>query len=157
MRILALDQASRVTGYAIFEDDNLIDSGTFTLTDDDVGERLVQLRNTIINFIEQQKINVVLFEDIQLQAGAAGVTTYKVLAEVFGVIQELVTEKAIEYHIIHSQTWKSALNIKGKARTEQKRNAQAYVADTFNLKVTQDAADAICIGAAYIKSNKSAF
>ena len=157
MKILAIDQSSRCNGYAIFENDQLIDSGTFTLMPDDVGERLVQLRNEIIKFIQYNQIDVVLFEDIQLQSGMAGVTTYKVLAEVFGVIQELVTELGIEYHIVHSQTWKSALNIKGKARAEQKKNAQAYVNNTYNIKVTQDAADAICIGASYLKNNESAF
>lgn len=157
MKILAIDQSSRCNGYAIFENDQLIDSGTFTLMPDDIGERLVQLRNEIIKFIQYNQIDVVLFEDIQLQSGMAGVTTYKVLAEVFGVIQELVTELGIEYHIVHSQTWKSALNIKGKARAEQKKNAQAYVNNTYNIKVTQDAADAICIGASYLKNNESAF
>lgn len=157
MKILALDQASRTSGYAIFEDNQLIDSGTFTLVQDDVGERLVELRDTIIKFIDNNQIELVLFEDIQLQAGNAGVTTYKVLAEVFGVIQELLTERGIEYQIVHSQTWKSILNIKGRSRPEQKKNAQMYVLNTFNKKVSQDTADAICIGSSYIKQNESAF
>lgn len=157
MRILAIDQSSRCNGYAIFENNELIETGTFTLTSDDVGERLVQLREEVTKFIKDNQIDIVLFEDIQLQSGIAGVTTYKVLAEVFGVIQELVTELGIEYHIVHSQTWKSALNIKGKARAEQKKNAQTYVNNTYNIKVSQDAADAICIGSSYIKQNESAF
>lgn len=157
MKILAIDQSSRCNGYSVFEDGELKESGTFTLTQEDIGERLVKLRDTIIALIEEQKIDIVLFEDIQLQNGNAGVTTYKVLAEVFGVIQELLTEKGIEHHIVHSQTWKSVLNIKGRTRPEQKKNAQAYVLNTFGVKVAQDAADAICIGAAYIKENQSAF
>ena len=157
MRILAIDQSSRCNGYAIFENNELIDSGTFTLTQEDIGERLVELREKIIRFIEDNQIELVLFEDIQLQAGNAGVTTYKVLAEVFGVIQELLTEKGIEYQIVHSQTWKSVLNIKGRSRPEQKKNAQMYVLNTFNKKVSQDTADAICIGSSYIKQNESAF
>lgn len=157
MKTLAIDQSSRCNGYAIFENNELIETGTFTLTSDDVGERLVQLREEVIKFIKDNQIDIVLFEDIQLQSGMAGVTTYKVLAEVFGVIQELVTELGIEYHIVHSQTWKSALNIKGKARAEQKKNAQTYVNNTYNIKVSQDAADAICIGASYLKNNESAF
>lgn len=157
MKILAIDQSSRCNGYAIFENNELIETGTFTLTSDDVGERLVQLREEVTKFIDNNQIELVLFEDIQLQAGNAGVTTYKVLAEVFGVIQELLTEKGIEYQIIHSQTWKSILNIKGRSRPEQKKNAQMYVLNTFNKKVSQDTADAICIGSSYIKQNESAF
>lgn len=157
MKILAIDQSSRCNGYAIFENNELIETGTFTLTSDDVGERLVQLREEVTKFIDNNQIELVLFEDIQLQAGNAGVTTYKVLAEVFGVIQELLTERGIEYQIVHSQTWKSILNIKGRSRPEQKKNAQMYVLNTFNKKVSQDTADAICIGSSYIKQNESAF
>lgn len=44
-------------------------------------------------------------------------------------------------------TWKSKLGIKGVRRDEQKRNAQAYVQNTYGKKVSQDESDAICIGA----------
>jgi hypothetical protein len=44
LRLLALDQASRTTGYAIFQDNELLKSGTFTLKSDDIGERLVDYR-----------------------------------------------------------------------------------------------------------------
>jgi ribosomal protein L7Ae-like RNA K-turn-binding protein len=43
-----------------------------------------------------------------------GITTYKTLAEVLGVAEEICSEKKIPYQIVSSQTWKSALGIKGK-------------------------------------------
>lgn len=160
MRILALDQSSRCTGYAIFEDDTLIDSGTFTLTNPDMGIRLVKFRDKVNHLIENNNIDEVAFEDIQLQNNAAhnmGVTTYKALAEILGVLTELVQEKNIPYKIIPSVTWKSELNIKGKQRPEQKKNAQAYVANTYSKKVSQDESDAICIGACYLKQKNSVY
>ena len=66
MRLLALDQASRTSGYAIFEDDKLINSGTFTLKSDDVGERLVDYRKHIEKLICDNDIEEVAFEDIQM-------------------------------------------------------------------------------------------
>jgi hypothetical protein len=63
----------------------------------------------------------------------------------------------IPHEIIHSQTWKSGLDIKGRDRAAQKRNAQEFVAATYSKKVSQDESDSICIGTYYIKSNKSAF
>ena len=83
--------------------------------------------------------------------------TYKKLAEVIGVLEELCTKKKVPYRIIHSQTWKSALNIKGADRTTQKKNAQTYVLNTYNKKVSQDESDAICIGTTVAKEEKSAF
>ena len=101
--------------------------------------------------------NKVLLEDIQLQGQTNNVTTYKALAEVIGVLEELCCELKIPHEIIHSQTWKSGLGIKGRDRATQKRNAQLYVTETYGKKVSQDESDSICIGTHYIKSNKSAF
>ena len=155
--ILALDQASRTSGYAVFQEGNLVASGTFTYDDDDFSLRLVKIRNKVDSLIEQYNINKILLEDIQLQGQTNNVTTYKTLAEVLGVLEELARERKIPHELIHSSTWKSELDIKGRDRTTQKRNAQAFVATVYNKKVTQDESDAICIGTSYIKKNKSAF
>ena len=75
------------------------------------------------------------------------VQTFKVLAEVFGVISELLVEMKIPQSAVLASSWKSALGIKGRARAEQKQNAQKWVIDTYSVKPTQDECDAICIGA----------
>jgi len=146
-KLLALDQASVITGYAIFEEDRLVDYGKITLDDEEIGPRLVVLRNTIKNMIDKNNITTVAFEDIQMQASVGNnVKTFKVLANVYGIILELCEELNIKYKIISSNTWKSTLKIKGKNRTEQKKAAQNFVQERYNIKCTQDEADAICIG-----------
>jgi len=44
--------------------------------------------------------------------------TYKKLAEVYGVIEEKLTEWEIPYQAVFSSTWKSSLGIKGRARAD---------------------------------------
>ena len=155
--ILALDQASRTSGWSVFQEDKLIASGTFTYDDDDFSLRLVKIRKKVFSLIHEYCINKILLEDIQLQGQTNNVTTYKALAEVLGVLEELARECEIPHEIVHSQTWKSTLGIKGRDRATQKRNAQTFVLETYGKKVSQDESDAICIGTHYIKSNKSAF
>lgn len=155
MRLLALDQASRVSGFAVFNDDILEASGTFTLKSDDVGERLVAYRKKIEQLIEDYDIEEVAFEDIQMQGQINNVQTFKVLAEIFGVTQEYLVEQGHSYHIVSSNTWKSKLGIKGKNRTEQKKACQQWVLDTYGKKVSQDESDAIAIGACVIKEKKT--
>ena len=147
MTILAFDQASKVSGYSVYHDQQLFAHGTFTLTGD-LGDRLVKMRNKIQSLVDEYKPDKIILEDIQLQEDTEGnVKTYKTLAEVFGVAHELITELKIPYEAILASSWKSGLAIKGKVREEQKRNAQKWVTNTYSLKVSQDESDAICIGA----------
>ena len=157
MRLLCLDQSSRCNGFAIFDNQTLIDSGTFTLTQDDVGKRLAAYRKKIENLINEYDVETVVFEDIQMQSQINNVQTFKVLAEIFGVTQEYLAEQGYVYEIISSNTWKSQLGIKGRKREEQKKNAQEYVLQHYNKKVSQDEADAICIGACAVLKNNSVF
>lgn len=147
MRVLAFDQASRTSGFSVFQDGKLLDYGKFTYDDSDFGERLVHIRNKVNALIDQYKPDKVAFEDIQLQNNIVNnVDTFKKLAEVFGVIYELLTERNIPHQIVLAGTWKSALGIKGRVREEQKKNAQAWVVNNFKVSPTQDECDAICIG-----------
>lgn len=153
MKLLALDQASRISGYAIFDGEKLVDFGKIELEDEEIGPRLVVLRNQILKLIQDNDIEVVAFEDIQMQTSiGSNVQTFKVLANVYGIILELLEEIKMKYYIVPSVKWKSTLNIKGKKRPEQKQNAQNYVVETYDVKPTQDECDAICIGAHIIQT-----
>ena len=147
MKILALDQASHITGWAVFEDGNLVKYGKFSVDNENIGERLHEIRERVAQLIADYGIDKLVFEDIQLQQNVQNnVKTFKILAEVFGVIFELATALEIPNQAVLAGTWKSTLGIKGKNRQEQKRNAQAWAQNTYGIKCTQDEADAICIG-----------
>ena len=104
-RLLALDQASVITGYAIFEDEKLLKYGKIELKDEEIGPRLVNLRNQIQTLIKDNNITYVAFEDIQMQASVGNnVKTFKVLANVYGVILELCEELKLKYDIVSSNT-----------------------------------------------------
>ena len=152
MRLLALDQASKITGYAVFIEGKLETFGKIDAGEGEIGNRLHLVRENIAQLITDYDIDFVAFEDIQLQQNVQNnVQTFKVLAEVFGVIYELVTALKIENTAVLAGTWKSTLGIKGRNRAEQKRNAQEYVLETYGVKAIQDVCDAICIGSHILK------
>lgn len=158
MRILALDQASRISGWAIFDDGELYNYGKFSATQTDVGDRLHYIRKEVINLINKFDIDEVVFEDIQLQGNVTNnVQTFKALAEVFGVLYELFVEIKMPRTAVLSTVWKSTLGIKGKDRTAQKKAAQEWVEKNYGVKPTQDECDAICIGAHYINNKVEVF
>lgn len=155
-RILALDQASQVSGWAYFENSQLKDYGKIIADSIDLGERLAYIRKQVQDLIYKYNINELVIEDIQLQQGVGGnVKTFKVLAEVFGVIFELAYEEKVPCTAILASVWKSKLGIKGRARAEQKRAAQDYILNTYGIKAIQDICDAICIGTSYIQESEN--
>jgi Holliday junction resolvasome RuvABC endonuclease subunit len=68
LKLLALDQASHITGYSVFDNKDLIAYGKFELKDEDLGKRLVKYRKKIEELIEKYDIEEVAFEDIQMQS-----------------------------------------------------------------------------------------
>lgn len=158
MKLLSLDQATHITGWAVFEDGKLINQGKIEANHSDLGERLYYIKKEVISLIEKFDIDEVVYEDIQLQANVGNnVQTFKSLAELFGVLYETFTELKIPNSATLATSWKSALGIKGKRRDEQKRNAQTWVINNYCLQVSQDIADAICIGAAYLKKTTTEY
>lgn len=146
-KLLALDQASLISGWSVFIDNHLTEYGVIETHQENIGERLVTIRTEVLSIIKKYNIDHIALEDIQLQRSVGNnVHTFKVLAQVQGTIIELAQELNIPYIVIPSVTWKSYLNIKGRNRPEQKRNAQTYIENNFHIKVKQDICDSICIG-----------
>ena len=156
-KLLALDQSSRITGWAVFADGKLEKHGKFDAEahGSTIAERLNYIRNKVRGLIEDNDITEVILEDIQMQGNVVNnVQTFKTLAEVFGVISELLVEMKIPQSEVLASSWKSALGIKGRARAEQKRAAQEWVVTTYGVRPTQDECDSICLGSAYLLQTK---
>lgn len=153
-KILALDQSSRITGWAVFDGHDLCEYGKIVYDSAiPIEERLYKLRNKVADLIDKYKIDEVVLEDIQLQNNVVNnVQTFKTLAEVYGVLSELCYELNIPQSAVLASSWKHTLGIKGANRAAQKKNAQDYVVATYNCKPTQDECDAICIGTHKVKN-----
>lgn len=153
--IIALDQSTQKTGYAIFQDKQLIAHGVFNPSGD-YEHRIVKLRAWLLDKLASLKPNAeVYFEDIQLQdlgRGDIGVVTYKKLAHVQGALIVTCIEEGIPYTIVSSATWRKTCNVKGRVRSEYKPAAQAHVKQLYGINATEDEADAICIGEHGVKN-----
>ena len=153
-KLLALDQSSKVTGVAVFEDGKLVKYSKIDL-DGDLPYRLMRLRELVIEILDTENITEAAIEDIQMQNNVVNnVETFRTLAEVRGVLEELFQEKKIPYTIVLAGTWKSKLGIRGARRADQKRAAQEYIVNTYGIKPIQDICDAICIGEYIVQNSK---
>lgn len=157
--LLALDQSSRTTGFTVLKDGKIEVVSHFECIGDDLGDRLVQLRNNISSLISQYNINEVVFEDIQLQdvngSKEKGIKTFKILAEAFGTVHEYLTEIKMPYAVAMPIKWKAHFKIAGKGRPQEKKMAQEYVLKQYGITCTEDEADSLCIALYHYNINNS--
>lgn len=156
--LLSLDQSSKITGYAVFEDNKLKTFGKFAVEDNNIDTRLVKIRQKIKDLIEQYHIDEVVFEDIQQQNNISNnVQTFKILAEVYGVVSELLEQEKNSPFFYFSSNMEIFIGYKRKNSTRVEKNAQNYVFYNYGKKPTQDESDAVCIGLAHIKQHQCAW
>lgn len=158
---IAIDQALNTSGYAVFDGPRLIKSGTSTQTQFTQVEKMASVKQWVLQLCKEYNPTRVLIEDIQLEQNLTkgengrfkdngdnviGVTTFKSLAQLQGVLLNAFFEQGIEVVVVFSGTWRKALCIKGRSRTDRKRSAQLKVKDWYGLVVSEDEAEAICMG-----------
>ena len=149
-RTLALDQASKVTGYAIFDDDKLVHYGSFTATSDDDIKRFALIKAWLISIINNWHPDHIGIEGIQFQEEGSGqkmgITVFQTLARLQGILMLVCHEAKIPYTICPTNTWRHECGVKGKSRIDRKRSMQLLVKQWYNINVSDDEADAIGIG-----------
>lgn len=153
MKIISLDQAQNATGYAVFEDTNLIKWGVLDYGDEDVELRLPLLCNHIQLLIKKYKPDFILFEGVVLKDSVQRLIH---LAQLQGCIMQIAMEDKIPYKIYQPTLWRKILGFKQSNelhRNELKQQAVEYVKKSYGIKVGHDCAEAICIALAYLKDS----
>ena len=162
-RILALDAATNVTGYAIYDDKVLVGYGIYkTGSTLSATERINQVKNWLKAGLKEWEPDFVGIENIQLQsygsnASQVQVKTFQTLANLQGVLLDTIFEACIDHDLVYSKEWRAYCGIAGgdQHRDAQKKQAQAKVKVWYNLDCTEDEADAICIGKYFCGKLKS--
>lgn len=144
-RILALDQSTHLTGWSIYDNENLIAYGIYESVMTGQIERMNEIKEWLVSMITNWRPDFIGLEGIQYQS-AAGVTTFEALARLQGVLMECCYENRLPFEVCHTATWRQACGVKGKSRVEKKRSMQEKVKEWFDVQVREDEADAIGIG-----------
>lgn len=145
IKILAIDQSTKITGYSIWEDKKLINYGIIEVDQNEKNpiERMCQMYFLIKNLIDEIEPEFVTIEGIQFQRNYS---TYSLLSQLQGLIFSILFERDMAFLLVEPTKWKSFCKIKGRKRIEQKANTIQMVKDKFNIEVSEDIADAIGIG-----------
>lgn len=149
-RTLALDQSTHLTGWAIFDNQQLIKYGVFDAGNGEEEARIDQIRIWLISMLESWKPDLLAIEGIQFQEKSEnrqmGVVVFQKLAWLQGVLLNTAYQFKIRCEMCHTATWRNHCTIKGKTRTDRKRAMQFLAKQRYDVSVSEDEADAIGIG-----------
>lgn len=149
-RVLALDQATYVTGWSIFDGDKLVRYGTFSTYLKDEIARINTIKNWLMSMINNWKPDYVAIEGIQFQDESSGqkvgVTVFQGLARLQGVLMETCFSQKVTYGVCPTNTWRHHCGVRGTHRADKKRSMQLLAKQWYDISVTDDEADAIGIG-----------
>ena len=149
MKVVALDQSTRITGYSLFDDGQYIKSGVIDLHKiKDTDERSKQMSVEICKVIEDNRPNVVIIEEVQQQSN---VSTVIKLARIQGVAIGFCAAHSIELHILTPTRWRAALGYRQGPkvkREELKQQSMDFVKENFGLELSEDETEAIAINEA---------
>lgn len=154
MKFLALDQALGISGWAVFDNKTLIAADTFSVSKTaPMDRRLLEIYKNLTDLYHEYEFEKIYFEDIQLQAGNA--LTYKHLAYAQAAIILWCGHMNMDWSMSAPSHWRKVLGGRfGRKRAEQKRYAIQLVQKWYNIEVSSDIADAICIGRAAIQESR---
>ena len=151
MILLSLDLSSKSSGWAIFKDSMLIDSGCVTSSSTDLMKRINVMKDGIKTIVEKYNPDKVVAEEVRPENGMQNVKTHRALMWVQAAIALMLYDynKKIELELIYPSSWRAAIGIKtgrGIKRTSLKEKDIQFVKENYSLDVNDDEADAICIG-----------
>lgn len=162
--ILSLDLSTKSSGWAIFNDEELVDHGCYTSSSTDMIKRIHIMIDGIQFLLDNYlDITTIVVEEVRPEGGygVGNQKTHKALMYLQAALEFLIHDnynKRVTIEYIYPSSWRAAIGIKtgrGIKRTSLKEQDIDFVKEHFGLTVNDDEADAICIGFAHNKKEVS--
>ena len=152
MKILALDLSTKNTGWAVFENKELIDKGCIESTNTNVLNRISTIVNSLTEVYNNYLPQKIIVEEVLPDDVKHNQSVYKALMYLQAAVALEFNKygKTLEFYT--SSEWRKKCGIhtgRGIKRDALKAADIKFVKDNYNIDVNDDIADAICIGYAY--------
>lgn len=149
-KLISLDTSSSETGYAIFEDAYYASSGILSPDKKLKGQpKMDDMCKRIVKLLTSENPDIVIIERMSV---GRNVATARMLAEIIGVVYGwCLSHEGVYYEELTPSQWRGYLGIQGKGKREELKQVSIDYVNDHGIKVKSDnEADAICIGFAYI-------
>ena len=147
--VLVFDQSTKVSAYSLWVNGEYVECGVIDLHKiKDTPQRVRAMGVELCDTISKYNPSIVVIEEVAQQSSPL---TLKLLARIQGVIIGFCAANNIETYIIEPSKWRSTLQFKQGPkvkRAELKEQAIEHVEDVYELDLSEDECEAICIGEA---------
>lgn len=148
-KVLSFDQSTKLSAYSWWIDGKYIESGYIDLhKNKNTSERVKKMGIELCNIITKYQPDNVIIEEVAQQSNPQ---TLKLLARIQGIIIGFCAAHDIDTYILEPSKWRSILQFKigaGVKREELKDQAIKYIKDKYDLDLSEDECESVCIGEA---------
>lgn len=154
-KLLALDCSTKATGVAIYGDKQLLGHSVITASSADLIKRIHKMVDTIDQIIKEADISTIVMEEV-IPDHSKNTNTFKALMYLQAAIVIMVHDKYpnVSLELVYPGSWRSTCGIRtgrGVQRESVKQADIRFANQTYGLNlVSDDEADAICIGHAHL-------
>lgn len=148
--LLALDQSTRCSGYAVFEDGEYVCSGVIDKSKSklDTYERSFEMARDLWRVIKKYKPDHLIIEDVQNQSNTK---TVIILSRLQGMLIGYAEAHKVKTNILLPSQWRKIIgHSQGPKvkRAELKQQSIDYIKNTLGEDMPEDEAEATCIAIA---------
>lgn len=154
---LSLDTSSTRTGWAFFVNKIYNQSGIVDLTTKEnkklsSDDRIEKMCLNIFDLIKKFHPDIIVIEKLTV---SRNMNTVRVLSKIIGTVYAYALQNKIRYVELEASQWRSYLHMqkRGRKRDEYKKLSIQHAKIVANKDITDDEADAICIGQGFLKMN----
>ena len=149
-RLISIDPSTKASGVATFDDAKLVDYQLFKQNDNDAEIRIHQMGADLLSYLKKQKPDIIYIE--HPQGHGSNVKLVAMICELLGIVRAYAIEKKIEYKEVTPSVWRKycGFNQGKKKRAELKQMSIDYVKKYYDVELSEDECDAVCIGTGVI-------
>ncbi|MDN6408775.1 MAG: crossover junction endodeoxyribonuclease RuvC [Tetragenococcus halophilus] len=147
MKIIAFDQSTTATGWAVLKQDTaqIVESGVIK-PKGETNDRIIQTVKKCLWLVEEFQVAFIFIEGVQYQKNAK---VLQILAKLAGTLEIMLIEKGYFVNVVKASEWRRRVGVKGRRRADVKKEAHKLVKEIYDIEAPEDEVEAILFARAF--------
>ena len=151
-KIIAFDQSTKATGWAVLKKDTseIVEYGVLK-PKGETNDRIRQTVKQCLWLVDEFEVSFVFIEGIYSKLNPK---VFEILAKLSGTLEIMLEEKGYFVNVVKPSEWRKRVGIKNRKRAEVKKEAIQMVSDIYGIDASEDEAEAILFCRAFCEQEE---